>query len=248
MTARIFIVSCVALAASSPVAAQSDAAPNWNGGYVGVNLGYGGGDSKYSYSGSANADGTNPVSGRLRQSSSGVLGGGQIGYNLETSRGLVFGLETDLAASDIGGRTNFANTGASGSTGSANLRSKIDYLGTVRARVGPAIFGGRLLPYVTGGFAYGGVKSSDQTCYGCSASNYTTNESTRTGWTLGAGAEYALDPHLSIKTEYIYTDLGSETISNNGTAYDVPGAALYNATVREKSTANIVRVGLNYRF
>ncbi len=242
-------VGLSALALSGSAFAQSANDVNWSGPYVGVNLGYGGGDFNYRASGSTDAAGANPVDARARQSSSGVIGGGQIGYNHELANGIVLGVETDIAAADIGAKTSFSGVDSLGNTAAGDLRSKIDYLGTVRGRVGKAMFDGRFVPYVTGGFAYGGVKSSaGYDCTGCVATAYNTATNTQTGWTAGAGAEYALSPHLSMKAEYLYTDLGRDNADNNGGAFPVGGATIYNASVSEKATANVMRVGLNYRF
>ena len=239
-------LSGMALATSAFAQSASDV--NWSGPYVGVNLGYGGGDFKYNGSGTTDAAGTNPAATRLRQSSSGVIGGGQIGYTHELSNGIVLGVETDIAASDIGAQTSFSSLDGAGNSTAADVRSKIDYLGTVRGRVGKAMFDGRFVPYVTGGFAYGGVKSGAYyNCSSCVATGYGAPTNTQTGWTAGAGAEYALTRHLSMKAEYLYTDLGRDTIANGG-EYSVGGANLYNANVSEKATANVMRVGLNYRF
>jgi outer membrane immunogenic protein len=242
----IAILSASAMAA--PAFAQSASDVTWTGPYVGVNLGYGGGDFNYDASGTADPAGTDPAAGHLRQSSSGVIGGGQVGYNFETPNGIVLGLETDLAASDIGAKTSFSSVDSLGNAADADVRSKIDYLGTVRGRVGKAMFGGRFVPYVTGGFAYGGVKSSAYSnCSSCVATAFSTPTDTQTGWTAGAGAEYALTRHLSMKAEYLYTDLGRDNIANAG-EFGVGGANLYDANVSEKATANVMRVGLNYRF
>ena len=236
------------LAMATSALAQSANDVTWTGPYVGVNLGYGGGDFKYGATGTTDGEGANAASERLRQSSSGVIGGGQIGYNRELSNGIVLGVETDLAASDIGAKTSFSSVDSAGNATGADIRSKIDYLGTVRGRVGKAMFDGRFVPYVTGGFAYGGVKSSAAYgCSGCVATGFSTPTNTQTGWTAGAGAEYALTRHLSMKAEYLYTDLGRENIAN-GSDYNVSGANLYDASVSEKATANVMRVGLNYRF
>ncbi len=243
------LVAASGLFMAAPAFAQSASDVTWSGPYVGVNLGYGGGDFKYGASGTTDAAGTNPVTDRLRQSSSGVIGGGQIGYNHELPNGVVLGVETDLAASDIGAKTSFSSVDGAGNSAGANISSKIDYLGTVRGRVGKAMFDGRFMPYVTGGFAYGGVKSAAySSCTGCVATGFSTPTNTQTGWTAGAGAEYALTRHLSMKAEYLYTDLGRDTIATGAGPYSLGGANLYNADVSDKATANVVRVGLNYRF
>ena len=57
---------------------------NWNGAYVGVNLGYQWGKMTNWGGGEAN----------------GVMGGGQIGYNWQFGQ-YVFGLEADIAAADL---------------------------------------------------------------------------------------------------------------------------------------------------
>ncbi|HLZ83899.1 MAG TPA: outer membrane beta-barrel protein [Caulobacteraceae bacterium] len=223
---------------------------NWTGPYVGVNAGYGGGDFKYPFSGTTDAAGTNPVAGQLRQSSSGPLGGGQVGYNLQGPGGLVFGLETDIDAANIRGRSSLFSADSAGTFTSANVESKIDYLGTVRGRIGAPMFEGRFLPYVTGGFAYGGVKNrvgfACSTCAG--GGGFATDDSTQTGWTAGAGAEYGLSRHLSFKVEYLYTDLGSRDLTGGGGAFNAPGVGLFNADVREKTNANVMRAGFNFRF
>jgi outer membrane immunogenic protein len=237
------------LAVTAPALAQTAGDINWTGPYVGVNLGYGGGDFKYGASGTTDAAGSNPVTDHLHQSSSGVIGGGQIGYNHELPNGVVLGVETDLAASDIGAKTSFSSLDGAGNTADANISSKIDYLGTVRGRVGKAMFDGRFMPYVTGGFAYGGVKASAYSnCSSCVATGFSTPTNTQTGWTAGAGAEYALTPHLSMKAEYLYTDLGRDNIASGAGPYSLGGANLYNANVYDTATANVIRVGLNYRF
>ena len=229
---------------AAPAMAQSADTWTWTGPYVGLNLGYGGGDFKYPFSGATDAAGTNPLTGRARQSSSGVLGGGQAGYNYQMPNGLVLGLETDIDAADIGGNSSFNSATGAGTFTSAGVESRINYLGTVRGRIGRPMYDGRFMPYVTGGFAYGGVRNSANFTGG----GFATNTQTQTGWTVGAGAEYALDRHLSVKVEYLYVDLGSQNLSNGAGEISVPGAGLFNANIMEKTNANVVRAGLNFRF
>src|SRR5271154_5740236 len=197
MFRSLILPSAAALPLPAPALAQpaDSGAFTWTGPYVGVNAGYGGGNFNYPFSGTTDPAGTNPVAGRLRQDSSGALGGGQIGYNVQGPRGLVFGLETDIDAANIRGRSDFSSSDSTGAFTSGSVESKINYLGTVRGRIGAPLFNGRFLPYVTGGFAYGGVRNSAGfNCSGCSGGGgFASDTHTQTGWTVGAGTEYALD-------------------------------------------------------
>jgi outer membrane immunogenic protein len=259
MTTKLCLTSAAAAIlaiAAAPALAQQG--PNvWNGPYAGVNVGYGGGSFTYPYSGTTDIAGTNPVTGKLKQDSSGVLGGVTLGYNYQMTNGpalahgLVFGLETDIAASDIGAQA-YGTSGQSAGNTYADLSSRIDYLGTARARLGKPMFENRLLPYVTGGFAYGGVRTvSNESCSYCGGAGNGTFLSPQridTGWTAGAGAEYALTPHLSMKAEYLYVDLDAKSLGVDGAQFSGPGFTTYNTNAGLKPTANIVRVGFNYRF
>ena len=90
---------------------------------------------------------------------------------------------------------------------------------------------GNALPYITGGWAFGDV-------HGWDSLFSTSGTKMYSGWTIGAGVEWRLDSRWSAKIEYLYADLGSHQLFNI-----VP-------TLPEtvSATANIVRVGLNYRF
>jgi outer membrane immunogenic protein len=254
---------CLASAAAAvltltAVPALAQDGPNvWNGPYVGVNGGYGGGSFTYPYAATTDIAGANPVSGKLKQDSSGALGGVTLGYNYQMTNGpalahgLVFGLETDIAASDIGAQASYAGVQGAGNS-YADLSSRIDYLGTARARIGKPMFNNRLLPYVTGGYAYGGVRTVSNVgcsyCAGAANDTYLSPVRVDQGWTAGAGAEYALTPHLSMKAEYLYVDLDARNLGVDGGQFSGPGFTVYNADANLKPTANIVRVGFNWRF
>jgi outer membrane immunogenic protein len=107
----------------------------------------------------------------------------------------------------------------------------------VRARVGYAW--DRLLVYGTGGFAYGQVNSSASAAVGAGGGGgaiFASQNSGRVGWTD------AITKNLTVKTEYLYVNLGTPTAFNQ-TLLGVVGV-----NVGEKTTANIVRAGLNYKF
>lgn len=141
---------------------------------------------------------------------SGWLGGGQLGFNYQFSNNIVAGIEADIAGGKVSG-------------GVPGIDSNLDLLGSVRGRLGYAA--GRFLPYVTGGFAYGNTSVD---ALGIDQSK------TLTGWTAGAGLEYALTDHWTAKTEYLYTDLGSKFYDTIGTDVGV--------------TNQTVRAGINFKF
>src|SRR5690606_14444237 len=91
---------------------------------------------------------------------SGYLIGLQAGYNFQYASGLIAGIETDIAISGIDGA-------AGGNT------FELDYLGTVRGRLGYSM--DRYMLYGTAGLAYG---RGDVRQAGLS------NEQTHFGWTI----------------------------------------------------------------
>ncbi|HWE98357.1 MAG TPA: outer membrane beta-barrel protein [Caulobacteraceae bacterium] len=242
-----------AAAAAQPVAGPDDSTWTWSGPYAGVNIGYGWGNFDYPYFGSTDAAGTVPVTGTVRQRAHGVIGGGQVGYNFQGFGPVVLGMEADIQGADISSRNAYDGvTVASGDT-TGTLESKLDYLGTVRGRVGLPL-GGRLMPYVTGGWAFGGVRSSAAfACPSCGTNGAPINTAysdshMRSGWTAGGGVEYGLSRHMSVKAEYLYADLGHHDIFGSGDNFTYGGAGIYNAGLAERTKANIVRVGVNWRF
>jgi outer membrane immunogenic protein len=192
-----------------PMKAPAYAAPyNWTGAYVGINGGGAWGDANWSALGT----------GDFR--TSGGLVGATLGYNWQAGP-TVFGLETDIDWANIKGSTT-------NGCGGVTCATKNDWLGTTRGRIGYAF--NRFLPFVTGGAAYGDVKSN----FG----GFTSDNDTRLGWTVGAGLEVGLVGPWSVKAEYLYADLGKSSCP----------AASCGAATDVRFTSNIVRGGLNYRF
>jgi outer membrane immunogenic protein len=146
----------------------------------------------------------------------GFVGGAQLGFNYQVSS-LVFGLEGDYGYSGMKGDTACVG-------GVCNVRN--NWLATTRGRIGYAF--DRFMPYFTGGLAFGNIKA-DHTLLGQASS-------TRTGYTLGGGLEYAFREAWSMRAEYLYVDLGR---------FDAGPAPLPNSV---GFNANILRAGVNYRF
>jgi len=203
----------------APVAPVAYAPPvyNWSGFYIGGNIGGGFADSSW----------TDPFGGANNTfRKDGFIGGGQIGANVQFNA-LVLGIEGD-----------FDWTGLKGSgTDSADntINTNTQWTSTVTGRVGGAF--DRLLVYAKGGVAFANDESSLNDTSGGTAST----SMTRTGWTAGAGIEYALAQNWTAKIEYDYLGFGSETL-NLGTA----AFPAYNPS----ATLNVqeVKAGINFKF
>jgi outer membrane immunogenic protein len=214
----------------------------WTGFYLGANLGFGGDRFVYPVTAAAVTGGA-AFAGSFSITSGGVLGGGQVGYNWEFPNNFLLGFETDFDGAAIRGKlTNTGGTiGAFG--GAAEVGGRINYIGTVRARAGYAW--DRFLVYGTGGFAYSQVNFPVSAAVGAGGGSVaisTSQNNSRTGWTAGGGVEYAITNNLTLKTEYLYVNLGTNTIFNS----NILGVVGVN--MNQKTTANIVRAGLNYKF
>ena len=193
---------------------------NWQGLYLGVNAGYGwGNDNAASFSAFGGSSGAiNP---------SGWFGGGQVGYNAQFNS-LVLGLEADLQAADISDTTGLAGGAFTQAT------TDIEWFSTVRGRIGYAA--GPALLYFTGGWAFADVNASVTSTNGVGSTVSMSSDDIQSGYTLGGGIEWAFAPNWSLKSEYLYVDLGKETWSSPVGTY---------STDTDFHTA---RVGLNYRF
>jgi outer membrane immunogenic protein len=189
----------------------------------------------------------------------GFLGGGTLGYNVQTGQ-FVWGVEADLSWANIKGTSSQGATAplpffpGLTTTSAGVAEQKIDAFGTLRARLGFTPVD-RLLVYGTGGLAYGHVESNTNiaettnTGFVALTSAVGSASTWRGGWTVGAGLEYAFAPRWTAKAEYLYYDLGSLSYNSSSTASDSVGP--FNTT-GVTSTAdfkgNIVRGGINYKF
>jgi hemolysin activation/secretion protein/opacity protein-like surface antigen len=195
------------------------------------------------------------------------IGGAQAGYNL-TNDVWLLGTEADIQGagqSTLSSSSRMANATVAGVTETATTvfddRKSLDWLGTVRGRIGMMAMP-QLLAYVTGGLAYGGVSADTRATqswndpalgpFAATASSSTAigdYSGTRVGWTAGAGLEWMFAPGFSLKGEYLYYNLGSATFTSGTLTTDALG---FTNVVTSNSSAHfdghIVRVGLNYHF
>ncbi len=291
------LIACASiLALSATGAGAADLAPRaaapvfapvpvftWTGLYGGFNLGYAWSDDRARTAalapGGFQARVVNELGfERVRLDGGGFTGGGQVGanYQFTPGSGVVVGIEADAQYTDLrarrGSRAAFTQDFGGGflfqNDLAAEARGRLNYLGTVRGRLGYAF--DRVLVYGTGGFAYG------ETAYGsvvgqtsvcnCPAVAATfravttgARQGMQTGYAYGGGIEVALPTDsplnlfraaaVTLKAEYLHYDLGTRSIVSS--AVPIPSFGLTPQPVtltRVKTEGNLARVGLNFMF
>ena len=263
----------LALAAFSATTASAQSF-DWSGPYVGLNAGgLTDGRIRFDETTGELPNNTNALDQGLRPvetdlDTSGFIGGAQIGYNRQfegSGASFVLGVEADIAYVDSDETETLSNTTLIGPLGTPSTvpvtrineySGGLDYLGTVRARAGVAF--DRLLVYGTGGMAYGRVKR-EVIFYGPNAPTepyFAGSEAdVQTGWTAGAGVEYALGSDtmfnvfnsqaVTLRAEYLHYDLGDTELDYPGVN---GGATIGGYTSRVSTKGDLVRAGLNFKF
>jgi opacity protein-like surface antigen len=207
-------------------APAAPAAYNWSGFYIGAYLGADWGHTSWNFADSGAT---------IDPHFAGLLGGGEIGYNYQVGK-WVLGVEGDVGATNARGAqpcpTGFFY----------NCENSTNWLSTATARIGYAYWD-RLLTYVKAG----AVIAQDRADIVCDTGSQLTGgrvdgcpsqsaSKTRAGWTIGWGTEFGLTQNLSVKTETMYFDLGSDRYNVGGTPIDI------------QKNGFISTVGLHYRF
>jgi outer membrane immunogenic protein len=204
----------------------------WGGFYIGIHGGYGWGHD------SVDVD-LSPLS---NPSPKGGVFGGQIGYNWQFGT-FVAGLEVDSSWADLKDSQSFTITGVVDELPASlttTLSSKVDYLGSFRARAGFLATPDWLF-YGTAGLGWGhdSITIAETLTVGAqSASVSSTASNNHVGWAAGGGMEYKLTPNLLLRAEYLHYGFGSKTY----TFFD--GDASFNS----KLSVDVVRGGLSYKF
>ncbi len=236
-------VACLLIFSQTTLAAEC--APFcWTGPYAGVHLGYGtGNDDNMTHA-------WLPVSEQslfpltiANPDPHGFVGGAQAGYNWQCGC-FVYGLEADFSWSGMSGTQTVVPAYDAFEDGSRTAKESINWYGTVRPRIGWACRPNVLI-YGTGGLAYGNVSYlGNATFLPFSTQQYPASLSTtKIGWAVGGGVEYALCKCWTVKAEYLYMDLGSESAIAN--PISVNG---FQASYTWQTTANIFQIGMNYKF
>jgi opacity protein-like surface antigen len=165
----------------------------------------------------------------------GVLGGGQVGCNLQFGGNWVIGIEGEGSAADIKGTTTQTIVGITG-TASA----KTDWIASATGRLGYTW--DRWLIYGKGGAAWA---HNNYTLSIPVFPEHETASDTRTGWTVGGGIEWAFWNNVSAKAEYNYYDFGTSSVTLVGTFAGVP-IEVPGVEIRQR--ISVGKLGVNYRF
>jgi outer membrane immunogenic protein len=263
--AAVMAVSAVAAQAADLPTKKEAPAPvfvpppfTWTGFYIGLNAGgvwASGSRSATLFAPGAGAFLSGYFPGGIGSSTSGFIGGGQAGYNWQTGA-FVLGVETDFDGTTMSKSFNFTSvpfTAAgiyNGDTLNVNAKASLDWLGTTRARFGfVATPDNRLMFFATGGVAYGGGSSNFNVFDATHGFFWTGNpSSSRVGWVVGGGVEYAITNNITVKGEYLYYNLGSTNITTAGNALAAAAFPGTYATAHYSYNGSIFRAGVNYKF
>jgi outer membrane immunogenic protein len=241
--------ACVAAAWMAPGAVQAQTpTTRWDGLFVGLNFGLSTPNNSLRTTTYENAFGGLNFAQRLgffpltSASNDGVLGGVQAGYN-QSIGWVVVGGETDfqlMSATTTVGSSPLIG----GQLVSTSIQRSQSWFGTTRVKLGFAPMS-YLLLYGTGGLAYGNPSLSVSTATNNVTppfNSFATTSNVHFGWTAGFGAELSVADRWSIKAEYLYYDLGTNSVSNGYTF------ANSNMTTMVYENGTIFRGGLNFKF
>ena len=145
----------------------------------------------------------------------GGMFGAQLGYRFQLGPA-VAGVEADY----LFGETAYT---------SPDRKISIDQIGTIRANLGMPI--GPLLTYATAGVAFARANVEDN-----SGPTSLLDENSHFGLTVGGGAELLVTSNLSVRGEYQFMQLGTESYDVSTPEYDLD------------YSVHSIRAGINFRF
>lgn len=254
--------AAVPAAASSPAAAtpatpssgSSSGTYSWTGFYAGGHVGYGWGNGDTFVNPLPTATTfVNLAPTRLHPDPSGIVGGGQLGYNYQRGH-LIVGAEFNLSGTGMDGsitQTPIIQNNGTVFPGAGFLAAhqSTSWYGTVAPRLGVTL-SQHLMVYGTGGLAFGHVNFSATSDFRpVGTEQYPAAfDKTKKGVALGAGAEFALSRRWVVKGEYLYYNLGDEHFTANPLPPFPPGAPNFQVKYDWKTTASTINFGVNFRF
>jgi outer membrane immunogenic protein len=254
-------LTLVRSALAADLAIKAPPAPDWSwtGLYAGFHAGWGwASDSTGTATSAFTASPISPFEPvTLPLNSSGAMAGVQLGYNWQFAPRWVVGVEGDISATGLK-TTQSASTTSGMATcavpgtacGSVTMTQDVNWLATARSRLGYVIGPG--LAYVTGGAAFANVgDSANASQVFPVASTYypVTANTTKPGWVLGAGYEFALGDDWTLRAEYLHYGFGNVSATTGAVLPSPVAVGGLSATyVWSPLNIDIMRLGLNYKF
>lgn len=165
--------------------------------------------------------------GHAEEGADGFAGGGWVGYNYQMpASNIVLGLEADLGATNAKQSNDIFDNDTS--------YASYGLIGSLRARAGFAV--DRMLIYGTAGLAFANITNTIQK--GRNAGEQVLwEDQTATGYTLGAGLEYAFSDRWVGRAEYLYANYGTVNLVNqDGNKADF------------NNELHLLRTGVSYRY
>jgi outer membrane immunogenic protein len=231
-------VACPALAAELPGPAPLPAPAyvpgpppfySWTGYYIGANLGW-------DWSSINLADTAGSIFANTTSSS--FLGGGQIGLNYQLGLSVLIGAEVEFDWISNAQKTITATNLTSTAAATINDR----WLTTFTGRLG--YVWDRVLIYGKGGGVYAGWNTPTLTV-GTTPVALSGAPSNDWGWTAGFGVEWAFWGTWSVRAEYDFVSLASQTYTAATLRRSVFGGDVI--TVNNVDN-HLITVGVNYKF
>jgi outer membrane immunogenic protein len=171
-----------------------------------------------------------------RLNSTGAVYGGQIGCDYQFAPSWVVGVEGAVSAGALRGSTVVPLPANAGDTALVTVRT--DFIPSLTARLGYAV--DQWLFYGKGGVAWTNDKYSVTGVF-TGIPFDAEGLGMRTGWTAGAGVEWAFTNDWSARLEYDYYDFGHSNVLMSDAANGFASIVTY------RQNAQMVKLGLNFR-
>jgi outer membrane immunogenic protein len=225
----------------SPAVAYS-----WTGCFVGGTVGYGWG--RQNPSETSKSTHTSCCSGTTTQTgmasgpidSSGGLYGGQGGCNFQFAPSMVVGVQGDLYGAHIHGTGADPWNPQTFGSGDGTIGVTTNWIASITGRFGFTGFSNMVLFYAKGGVAW------DQNTWNLANSDLFSAlgsvHETRTGWTTGAGVEWAFAAPWTVFLEWDYYGF------HNGNTYSTSAGTTSSVLNTGPQTINAVLLGFNYKW
>jgi outer membrane immunogenic protein len=212
---------------AAPVPVVAVAPINWSGFYIGGHGGWVKSDTDWTFFNGI-------VSETFSQSDSSWIAGGQAGFMFQFAYGWVVGMEVSYS------RTDLSSDSTAQLVADRSRKSEIHDLILATARIGYAA--DRWLTYVKGGYANADVDF--QTRVTSTSLVSSTSSHRDSGWTVGAGLEYAFTQYISFGLEYNFVHL----FIDDRTQAVTPGFAVPQTVTDASADLHMVWARLNFRF